>query len=548
VVLQKGVPFSEVGVVTTTSKERNAMKAFLQMFASLVLGVLHGYDRLVLRGSLRSLCYPDGMVRYLSGRAVKFVDFAAYSQRLTRTILDTAQEDARRAGRPFLYLSSAATRKEDVARAIAERDQIGTGLICVLRCVEPCLSFELHKNRQTKHLELRSATRKCLHLYHYYRHPLFGFLHVRVQTWFPFGVRVCLNGREWLARQMDQEGLGYQRRDNCFTWLEDLPRAQQLCEGQLQVDWPGSLNEVLGQAHPTHPELLGVPLDYYWSVYQSEFASDVMFRCRKDLEALYFPLVRHAITTYRSADVMRFLGRHVTQAGEVHGKFQGEVVSDLGRRVEGLRVKHRVNENSLKMYDKGTVLRIETTINRPEEFKVYRAKEGEAESKKAWLPLRRGVADLQRRAQVSQASNERYAESLASVGATESVRELTQQVCRRAPEPGTAGRRRVRGLNPLAGEDAALLEAVSRPEFAVNGLRNRDLVGLLYKGQARSAQEKRRRSARVTRQIRLLRAHGLLKKVGKSHRYQVTEKGRRILTALLAVRDASVAALAANAA
>ncbi len=104
-----------------------------------------------------------------------------------------------------------------------------------------------------------------------------------------------------------------------------------------------------------------------------------------------------------------------------------------------------------------------------------------------------------------------------------------------------AGRpRRVRALNPLAAADAALLAAVSRHEFLINGLRNRDLRGLLYGAQAATAAEERRRSAAVTRQLRLLRGHGLIHKVPKTHRYVVSETGRGALTALLAARSASV--------
>ncbi len=101
--------------------------------------------------------------------------------------------------------------------------------------------------------------------------------------------------------------------------------------------------------------------------------------------------------------------------------------------------------------------------------------------------------------------------------------------------PGGCGR-----ADPLAAGDAALLEAVSRHEFLLNGLRNRDLRGFLYRGARVSAAEQRRQSAAVTRQLRLLRAHGLIRKVPKTHRYVVSEAGRRTITALLAARNASV--------
>ena len=525
------------------------MNTFVRRFAALVTGVLSGLDRLVFRGHLRQLSYTHGMNCYLSANRILLKDFGQHAEQVTAQLLDASLAQARQSGREIRYLNSSQLCKEDIARDIAQRDGIDTGLICVLTCVEPCLSFEVHRNRARKRLELQARRRKCRYLYHYYHHPLFGFMHARLQTWFPFPIQVCLNGREWLARQMDQAGLAYQRRGNCFPWLADLERARALFDQQLTVAWPQLLAGLRRDLHPAHPDLLGrLPLDYYWSVHQSEWASDLMFRCRDDLETVYPRLVRHALTTYDSAAVMRFLGRRLTASGQVHGQFDGEVMSDGRRRVEGVRVKHQVNGNSVKMYDKGSVLRIETTLNEVRDFKVYRTKENEPDGELDWRVLRKGVADLHRRAEVSQACNERYGEALATVSAATPLREWAEPLCQRVAEPGKPAGRQLRALNPLGAADAALLEAVGRPEFLVNGLRNRDLVGILYGQPTEDAAEQRRRSSRVTRHLRLLRAHGVLQKVAKTHRYLVSPKGRQVITALLAARAANTDTLTSNAA
>jgi hypothetical protein len=525
------------------------MNAFLLRHADSVLGVLSGFDRLVFRGHLRALSYAHGMDCYRSANRILLKDFAAYAQRTSARLIEASLADAQSLGRQVRYLNSPNVRKEDVARQIAAADRISDGLICVLSCVEPCLSFEVHRSRERKRLEIQSRPRKCLHLYHYFLHPVFGFMHARIQTWFPFAVQICLNGREWLARMMDQEGIGYVRRDNCFTASDDLKAAQELFDQQLCADWPALRNGVLLQVHPAHPELLGrLPHRYYFSAHQSEWASDCMFRDRAGLEAIYPLLVRHALTTFDSACVMRFLGRAVpsSSSGQVNGNFQGEVHSDGRRRSEGVRVKHSVKGNSVKVYDKGSVLRVETTINEPHEFKVYRAKEGEPQGEKDWRVLRKGIADLHRRAEVSQACNGRYAEALAAVSEkTPPLREVAGRLCRAAVAPGGGKvRRMVRGLNPLSGQDGALLRAVARPEWVVSGLRNKDVARALYGDEpARDDAQRRRRASRVTRQLRMLRAHGLLRKVPRSHRYQVSDEGRKAITALLAAADANAETL-----
>jgi hypothetical protein len=542
------------------------MQSFLTRFAAVVGGVLSGFDRLFFCGTLRRLSHPRGLQNYLWAHRIPYKDFAAHSLEVTARLEQASLCQARQLGREIRYLNSAQHRKEDIAREIAARDRIKSGLICVLRSVDPCMSFQIHKNHQTRKLEIRYRQRKCLHLYHYQIHPVFGFMHTRIQTWFPFRVYVCLNGREWLARHMDQAKLHYVRRDNTFTWLEDLTQAQALFDQQRQANWPSLLDDLAALVNPAHAELFArYPCRYYWSASDSEWASDVMFRSRAALEAVYPRLLRYAITTFDAVDVLRFLGQPVPASGQVPHRCRHEVSSNLKERCEGMRIKHWLNGNALKLYDKGSVLRVETLIRDPGDFKVFRPAEGDPQGPKAWRPLRKGVADLHRRADVSQAANERYLGALAAVPDTTPLWQLIEPLCQpalapvrhRAPAPAAASHpvaegeaataapvrprrpRQVRALNPLAAADAALLEAVSRHEFLLNGLRNRDLRALLYAGPADTPTEERRRSAAVTRQLRLLRAHGLIHKVPKTHRYVVSEAGRRAITVLLAARNAS---------
>src|SRR5262245_19460789 len=210
----------------------NAMHAFLARFAGVARGVLSGFDRLFLRGTLRGLAHTKGLRDYLWANQILHKDFASHLQAVTARLEEASLGEAKRLGREVRYLNSSAVRKEDIAREIAERDHIHSGLICVLRSVDPCMTFRIGKNKATRKLEIRHCRSKCLHLYHYQIHPVFGFMHARIQTWFPFTVSVCLNGREWLTRQMDQAGMHYKRRDNTFTWLADIERTQALFDQQ----------------------------------------------------------------------------------------------------------------------------------------------------------------------------------------------------------------------------------------------------------------------------------------------------------------------------
>jgi len=506
----------------------NVTSAFVTRHASDVTGVLAGFDRLRLRGTLRALYQPSVLLRYLFVCQVLLKGFKNYAQSLTQRILRGAEDMAKRSNRPSVYLNSARISKEDVARRIARESPVSQGLVAILRCVEPCQTYEVHGIKPILTLA------KCMHLYFYEQHPVFGWMHMRLQTWFPFQIEICLNGREWLARQLDKAGVVYQRQDNYFAAIAELPKAQRLMERQAQIQWPTQLGKLLNRNHPLHKEICR-PLEweYYWSCCESEYATDVMFKEPARLAALYPRLVQHALLSFGSRDVLRFLGRNIPLTG--NSKFQGQVVTDMKVRPEGLRIKHRVKRNTLKMYDKnGRGIRVETTINECEDFHVFRAPEGRPDQPKKWRPLRRGLADLGRRAEVSKAANQRYLMALASVDENTPLGQLTEKLCRPVWQKG----RRYRPLNPWSPTDGALFQAINRGQFAISGLRNRDLRGILFPTPA-SDQQQRRRAARVSRWLALLRAHGILRKVKGGHRYHMTAKGRTLVTALLTAREAS---------
>jgi hypothetical protein len=254
--------------------------------------------------------------------------------------------------------------------------------------------------------------------------------------------------------------------------------------------------------------------------------------------------VRHGITTFRSEDVLRFLQQKVPAQGGVHGNFAGEVVSDLKHRPEGVRIKHASGLNSVKLYDKqGQVLRVETTIHDAKDLKVYRPVANDPEGKLSWQKLRKGVADLHRRCELSQAANERYLEALAVVESPTPLGKLSGPLCQGRVKDG----RRYRALNPLGEADAQVLEFVARGEHLITGFRNRDVRQCLYGDRSQDTAQHRRQSSRVSRLLALLRAHGLIQKIPQTHRYQMTKRGREQIAAIQAARAAAVEKLIAAA-
>lgn len=517
------------------------MRSFLRRLAPVVAGVLCGFDRVVFKGRLPQLYSPEGMNCYAAANHVRRLDFKAHAKAVTQHVLQASLVESAKAAGRYHYLNSGRVPKEEVARRILKHRPIDEGLVAVLQCVEPCWTFDTKSI--DRRLTIVGEMGKCSSLYHYYRHRRFGWMYIRLQTWFPFEIQIGINGREWLAHQMDRAGLRYRRSDNKFLWVEDWARAQQLLQRQLRTNWVKEFDALVRQVHPLHPHHLGrLPLAYNWTVHQSEWATDVAFTSRGELEEWYKRWVRHGFLNYASLDVLRFLGR-----SRLHADAGADIHSDVESFEESVRLKHWANGNSLKMYDHGNVLRVETTINNPKEFRSYRAAVGDPQGEKDWRVMQRGVADTHRRAEVSQKANERYLEALSSVAAEKPLEELLTPWCQRVADPGSQGRR-LRALNPFAPADRALLTAVSDPRWLVNGLRNRDLAETLEGPAPEDQKARRSRSARIGRLLRLLRAHGIIKKVPTCNRYQVCEKARDGILAILAACHANAQTLTAKAA
>lgn len=513
------------------------MERFLDRHKDEIVGTLSGYDRVLFRGSLRSISYSKGMEIFLSSQKVLFKDFDRYAPGLSAKLKQHATEYAKQAGRPYRYLESPQQSKEEVVHKIIEQDQLTDGLVCVLSCVEPCQTWSVGKQAATNLLGLRSQQRQCLYLYYYFLDREFGLLHVRLQTWLPFTIQVCINGREYLARQMDRLGIKYEKHDNCFTQIDDLPRAQKLMDRLDKYAWTKFLNVLAKRVNPLLSGKGKLPLHgYYWSIRQGEYATDVMFRNEASLQAIYPSLLKHAIEEFRSDDVLRFLGRRTNSS------FSGRSDSSLKKRTEGSRVKHFVEENSIKMYDKaGRVLRIETTINNPRRFRVRRTATRKGHKVKAWLPMRKGVIDAQRRCELSRAANGRYLDALAVVGVQSPSYRLLDQVSQRVEKDG----RKYRPLRPISPQDSRICEVMMRGEYLLQGFRNEDLRTRL-ESQAESDPEQRKRAAgRITRLLRLWSAHGLIYRVIHTNYYRITKKGQQIMATALKFRDDDVALLAA---
>jgi len=532
-----------LGANETTPKKTDAMKQFTQKHAHSIAHTLSGFDRIRFGGSISLLTKGAGLRTFFEDDPCLYYRPREFFEKITKDIVASGNRMAKTTGRPLKYLNSSSLSKQRVALAIAAEDGITEGLICILTCVEPCYTFAFQRQSKDS-IEWKPRERKCLHQYFYFQDPEFGLINFRLQTWCPFRVTVNINGREWLARQMDRCGIQYRKADNCFLSISDPAAAQQLALQQTRRNFNSFLDRLCRQCHPVwHSGLRfrGEPLDYYWTMKETEWATDVVFHSQDALDAIYGDLLRFALLRFDSTHVMRFLGR----TAPLPLNSDMEVHSNCRRRPEGARVRHYCGANSVKAYNKQhRVLRVETTINNPKAFTTVRPRLDDPDSPKKKRPVPKGVAGARDRARVSQQVNNRYLDALAGADVPgETVGDLLLPLSQRITWDG----RPIRGLRFFDNTDSQLLAAIARGEFAIHGFRNRDIRELLA-GRDLTPGDLKKLTSRITRLLRMLRAHRVIARIKGTHRYQLTDTGNRLVSALAVTQKASLTQLLAVAA
>ena len=498
------------------------MKEFIKKYAEDTAGIMNCFDRIIFKGHL-PISWPEGMESFLRREKVLVKDFKRYVTKVSQRVTEHAKAMADEAQRPYRHIRGKLD-KEAEARALAERDGIREGLVCVFTRVEQAQSFKLKFGKDRPHL--RSDQPKCLCIYFYFMDSVFGLIHVRLQTWFPFTVQIYLNGHEWLARQMSRKGMGFEQIENAFVAIDDCAKANRIAASFAGLNWPYRLERLARKVNPLMKDLLR-GMRHRWSVEQAEYATDILFTNSRRLETLYPQWVEHATLRWGASDILGFLGR------KLDGRFTGECRTNTKRRHEGIRIKHWVNRNAIKMYNKQPILlRIETVINRPYEFKVRRPGLRKGKPVVDWFRMSKHVRNLPRYAEVSLQANSRYLQGLSTVEDLSAFVQTIDSIC----EPVVRRSRRARGLNPLRKREAALFAAVLRGEHALHGFTSRHLLQVAGIRTPTCPVRRRRLSSKIYRRLNMLRVHGLLAKVPRSRRWRITQRGHAFMSAALKLK------------
>ena len=495
----------------------NRTALLTERHADKMVGAVSSWDRIVLKGHLQPLTYAKGMTSYLYRQGILIFDYPKFAAPLRDTLRTNAAELAEASGVAIEFIrKSRKFRKEDrIASIIADRGD-HPGLVHIFAAMERCPSYSPWRDPETKRYYVRSKEAKCLHYYFYFIDADLGLCYLRVPTWCPFGLQFYCNGHNWLAAQLSQEGIDYEMHDNAFLALDDCDRATELA-GTLDAEWlTAKLADYARRYCPVADQL---NLTYHWTIWQAEYATDLIFKDQASLQAIYPHLLDTLITTTKPSDIATFLGR------KVHGNFQGEMGNRLNTRQEGTRIRHQMGPVAIKMYDKfGFILRIETTVNNVAFFRhqrTVRHRDGTASTKMA--PMKKALTSLSGLQALLHLINQHYLAFISTVETPEvGVRKL-----HKVTETITVKQHTYKGFNLLNEEDASCLRLLVQPEFLVDGISNAALRQHLTD----------KNSGQVSRLIKRLRVHGILKKVANRYRYFLTTLGQQVVLTAFKLKD-----------
>jgi len=481
-----------------------------------IAGVISCYDRLVIQGTLPGWCFAGGMTSFLNANKIRIFDYPQFANTLREEIRSHAEAIARENDLEIEFIRKIkAFRKEERIKGILKERGTHPGLVHIFSAMETCTSYKPWHDKTTGKTSLQYDSGKCLHYYFYFIDKEYGLCYLRVPTWCPFRLQFYFNGHNLLAAKLSRQGINYELRENAFLEIDNWEQAQSLSDG-IRVEDLHQVLDILASRYV--PFLQRYGLIYRWSIMQAEYATDIVFKKQADLGPLYETLVRTAVHSVKPENIASFLGQ------KLHWNYQGEMGNNFNTRILGTRIKHQMGAVSIKMYDKfGIVLRIETSTNDVSQFRHYREvqrHDGSRESKVA--PMKKSIYSLYILAQLLKESNRRYLEFISTFDdPSDGIKKLAK-----ISDPIKKDDRSYKGFNFFSHADQKLFEVLARGEFNIRGFQNKMIRKFIPDLSPAS----------VSRILKRLLLHGLIKKVARTHKYYLTKLGKAVITTGLKAR------------
>ena len=492
------------------------MQNFIERHNTKIKGVISCFDRIVLTGTIPGICYAQGMSSFLTTKNIRIFDFTQWAEPLREEIRTNAEKVASDNDLEIDFIRKKNFRKEDKINNIIKQRGTHPGLVHIFSAMELCTAYKPWHDKKTHTTSLKTVPGKCLHYYFYFITAELGLCYLRVPTWAPFRLQFYCNGHNLLASALKKKDVDFQMLDNVFVQIDDFDKAQKLADDISAKRIHRQLDGIVKQYCPIVRHFAN---NYHWSFMQVEYATDIIFKQKSDLKLIYDEIIRTAIHSVKPENISTFLGR------KLHGGYQDEMGNNFNTRIEGTCIKHRMGKVSIKMYDKfSLVLRVETVANDVSFFKHHRRvehRDGTWEMTDA--PLKKSIYSMPLLVELMKASNRRYLEFISAIDDPSGGIKDLNKISRSLKEDD----RSYRGFNLFDDEDLVLFSAIIRGEFNISGFSNKSLRKVI----------KDKRGHQISRLLKRLRKHGLIKKIANTYKYYLTALGRRVTTTALKLRE-----------
>jgi hypothetical protein len=496
------------------------MELITERYSNKISGVLSCYDRIVVQGIIPGICFAKGMTGYLYTNNIRIFDYPKFAEPFREQLRENAETIAKKNNLEIEFIRKKNFRKEARIKDIIDKRGRHKGLVHIFSAMEPCQTYKPWHDKKTHKTYLRGDQGKCLHYYFYFIDDDLGLCYVRVPTWCPFRLQVYFNGHHWLASQLKTQNLDYSILDNALTDISSFTEAQNISDS-LSVKMIHEKLDAFAQAYC--PVFNHFKQRYHWSIMQAEYATDIVFKRQQDLKIIYDQLVRTAIHTVKPDNIATFLGR------KLHANYQDEMGNNFNTRIEGTRIKHFMGAVSIKMYDKfGLILRIETTVNDVSFFKHYREVEHRDGTKsKKMAAMKKSIYSLSPLRQMLFSANHRYLGFISTFDDTSTgIKNLNK-----ISKSFVKSKRSYKGFNFFSDDDQLLFESIASGEFTISGFQNKHLREKL----------KNKNSGQISRILKRLHVHGLIKKVGRTYKYYLTNLGKKVISLGLKLKSFYIA-------
>lgn len=408
-------------------------------------------------------------------------------------------------------------RKEDVVLPYYRRLSGDEGVACVLTSMEQGRTFVSYTPRfptrsgDPNYRFIKSGRKQFLHYYFYVLDPIMGPMSLRVATYFPFNVTCYLNGHSFIAQELTRKKVHFRKEDNAFLDVADRSALQAAAERLGPAVLRQRCDFWTARLAPrfTDAERHAIDLSYRYSVAQIELATDVIFKRTAPLKALFRRAVDIGLLLGGADQATHLFGRRINR------RYRGKLQTVLDRRDEGHPVIRSYYQSSfVKQYEKSDrLLRTETCIN-----DTYH------------LDIGRRIENLPALAQRMAGTNERYlnlqAELLDSTVDTGQLAALAQ--------PTLLGKRRIPGIKLHDDRIIRLLDALLHPGGLIADWTSRDVHRRVLARHRLTETDYRLSQLRYD--LTKLRAKGLVERIGKTRRYQLTALGAKVGVVLVKAR------------